>query len=88
MNLTFEDIVNVPAGRYRVFGRNNNLSTERCFFHVRDCKTPDEAISVVNAEEESELDANGGIIGTANFYVINERGSFLYGMSINLDKYK
>lgn len=79
MNLAYKDIIDVPSNKYRVFGRNNITQS---FFYVKDCSTPDEAISRVNAEEKEELEANCGMIGTTNFYVINDKGVFLHGLIV------
>ena len=77
--MELSEILNIPLGKYRIFGRDNFEDT---YFLVKDCNNPDEAITLVKEKEtENELygDCKGNEISTT-FYVINSKLEFLYGL--------
>jgi hypothetical protein len=74
------DILNVPLGKYRVFGRDNFDGT---YFIIEDCNNPDKAITLARDKEKEEISINGeGNEIAATFYVINNNLDFLYGLPL------
>lgn len=76
--MDLEEILYVPRGKFRVFGRDN-FSDE--YFIVDDYEAPWEAIAIakLKEQEEKKINPDAGEIATT-FHVVDSNLNFLYNM--------